>query len=181
MSWLTFAFMLALQAETNLLLGSIEKDLTGDGRPELLRVIGVRSKEDHVEATFSIEAFGQTIYQYKLAPLTRTVGFDAGQRAISAEEYEKRLRDFGRWFFASEKFQSPSAFIARILPAMNAKIAEVIERDRPASDSRSAREIWDEISQSPVTIFSFSPGGDRIEAIAWSVRAQRFYRLVECC
>lgn len=36
-------------------------------------------------------------------------------------------------------------------------------------------------SDASLTIFTFSPGGDRIEAIAWSAQAGRFYRLLECC
>jgi hypothetical protein len=179
--WLPLALTFWLQPDASILLGSVERDLTGDGRPELLRVTGVRSKDDRTDATLSIESDGQTLYEFKLAPLTRTVGFDAGRRVISAKEYEARLRDFGRWFFAAEKFEAPSAFIARRLPATLAEIPEVIERDRSTSDARSGPEIWDEILRSPVTIFSFSPGGDRFEAIAWSVSAGRFYRLVDCC
>ena len=37
------------------------------------------------------------------------------------------------------------------------------------------------IADSPVTIFTYSPGGDAIVAIGWSAKAGRFYRLLECC
>jgi hypothetical protein len=62
-----------------------------------------------------------------------------------------------------------------------AEIPRVMERDRDVSDSVAGSVIWQEIYSAPVTIFWFSPGGDRIEAIGWNARAGRFYRLLECC
>ena len=62
-----------------------------------------------------------------------------------------------------------------------AEIPDVIARDRQPSDTRDGDEIWEEILKSPVTIFTFSPGGDVVVAIGWSARAGRFYRLLECC
>ena len=62
-----------------------------------------------------------------------------------------------------------------------AEIPDVIARDRQPSDTRDGNEIWEEILRSPVTIFTFSPGGDVVVAIGWSARAGRFYRLLECC
>lgn len=61
------------------------------------------------------------------------------------------------------------------------EIPDVIARDKQPSDRRDGGEIWEEILKSPVTIFTFSPGGDAIVAIGWSARAGRFYRLLECC
>jgi hypothetical protein len=40
---------------------------------------------------------------------------------------------------------------------------------------------WEAIQASAVTVFVFSPGGDRVQAVAWSARDHRFYQLVECC
>ena len=103
---------------------------------------------------------------------------------ISAEQHRARLQGFGRWFFADEKFQRPAEFVdglRRMAPLKVREIPDVIARDRQASDTRSGSEIWEEILKSPVTIFTFSPGGDAIEAIGWSARAGRFYRLLECC
>ncbi len=62
-----------------------------------------------------------------------------------------------------------------------AEIPDVIARDRQAADTRDGSVIWQEIRKAPVTIFTFSPGGDAIEAIGWSARAGRFYRLLDCC
>ena len=61
------------------------------------------------------------------------------------------------------------------------EIPNVIAGDRQASDTVPGNVIWEEILSSPVTIFTFSPGGDLIEAIGWNVRAGRFYRLLSCC
>jgi hypothetical protein len=171
-------------ADTTVILGVVERDLTGDGKPETLRVAGVGHTVDSLAVTFSIEASGRTIYRFSLAPLTRTVGFDAGRRTMSAGEHRARLKEFGPRFFADAKFQSPSAFVDSLrvwARGRVAKIPELIARDQQPTDSVSAIRIWGDIQNSPATIFTFSPGGDAIVAIGWSARAQRFYRLLECC
>jgi len=181
---LVIALTAALQANTTVVLGLVERDLTGDGKPETLRVVGVGPTIDNLDATFTIESAGRTIYRFKLAPLTRTVGFDAGRHVISAAQHRARLREFGRWFFAEQKFQRPAEFVdsLRVMARLRVpEIPDVIARDRQASDTRAGSVIWQEIRNAPVTIFTFSPGGDAIEAIGWSTRAGRFYRLLDCC
>ena len=178
------ALTTALQANTTVVLGLAERDLTGDGKPEILRVVGVGPTLDMLDTTFTIESAGRTVYRLKLAPLTRTVGFDAGRKAISAEQHRARLNEFGRWFFAEEKFQRPAEFVDRLQVEARGRVAEipdVIARDRQAADTRDGSVIWQEIRKAPVTIFTFSPGGDAIEAIGWNAHAGRFYRLLDCC
>jgi hypothetical protein len=176
--------IVALQAETAIVLGMIERDLTGDGNPEILRVDGTGRTTDNLAVTFTIESAGRVVYQFELAPLTRTVGFDAGRRVISADEHRARIKEFGGWFFAAEKFQRPAQFVESLrgsAPATVAQIPEVIARYQEAADARAASVIWQEILESRVTVFTFSPGGDEIVAIGWSAQARRFYRLLECC
>jgi TonB family protein len=156
---------LALRNDTTVVLGHSERDLTGDDNPEVLRVIGVGPTIDHLEVTFTIQSAGQTIYEYKL--------MDTGP-----------INEFSRWFFGKGKFETPAQFVAtltRNAPARVAEIPKVISDDRLLSDTVPGSRIWDEIQGSPVTIFTFSPGGDLIEAIAWNARAGRFYRLLNCC
>ncbi len=177
------ALTTALQANTTVVLGLAERDLTGDGKPEILRVVGVGPTLDMLDTTFTIESAGRTVYRFKLAPLTRT-SFDAGRREISAEQHRARLSEFGQWFFAEGKFQGPAEFVDRLHVEARLRVAEipdVIARDRQAADTRDGSVIWQEIRKAPVTIFTFSPGGDAIEAIGWSARAGRFYRLLDCC
>jgi hypothetical protein len=176
--------IVALQTETTVVLGSVERDLTGDGEPEVLRVVGVGPTTDDLVVTFTVESAGRTIYRFELAPLTRTVGLDAGRHMVSAEEQRVRIEEFGRRFFAEEKFQRPAEFLESLRAWARARVAEiskVIARDRPASDTRAASAISQEILESQVTIFTFSPGGDAVVAIGWSAQASRFYRLLECC
>lgn len=170
--------------DTTVVLGLVERDLTGDGKPEILRLVGVGRTVDSLDVTFSIESSGQIVYQFKLAPLTRTVGFDAGRHVLSADQHRSRLREFGPWFFGETKFQRPPAFVDSLhkwAPARVAEISDVLSRDRKPSDSHDARLIWQEMRDAPVTIFTFSPGGDAIVAIGWSTSALRFFRLLECC
>jgi hypothetical protein len=176
--------IVALQADTTVLLGLVERDLTGDGELEILRVVGVGPTTDNLAVTFTIESAGRTIYRFELAPLTRTVGFDAGRHVVSAEEHRARIKEFGRWFFAEEKFQRPAEFLEGLRGSARGRVAEipeVIARDRQASDTRAGSVIWQELLESGVTIFTFSPGGDTIVAVGWSAQADRFYRLLECC
>ena len=174
----------AFQTGTTVVLGSVSRDLTGDGEPELLRVVGVGPTIDDLAVTFTIESAGKVVYRAELAPLTRVVGFDAGRRIVSVEEHRTRVAEFGRWFFAEEKFQRPREFLDSLrgsLPRRVAEIPKVVARDRPSGDSRDGSVIAQEILESPATIFTFSPGGDTLEAIGWSAQAGRFYRLLECC
>jgi hypothetical protein len=174
----------ALPVDTTVVLGRIEKDLTGDGVPEVLRLVGVGRTTDSLDVTFTIESAGQIVYQFTLDPLTMDEGFDGGRRVLSADEQQTRLRDFGRSFFADGKFQTPAAFLTWLRDAAPPHIAEipwVIARDRRASDPRDAAAIWQGMLRAPVTIFTFSPGGDGVEAIGWSPVARRFFRLLDCC
>ena len=175
---------LALQAAVAVPLAFVERDLTGDGEPEVLRVVGVGPSIDELDVTFTIESGGAEVYRTALAPLTRTVGFDAGRRELSADEHRTRLIEFGAWFFGEGKFQSPSAFVESLTasaPGRVPQIPEVIASDRPGPLPVDGRAIWDEIRAAPVTIFGFSPGGDTVEAIGWSPSRGRFFRLLECC
>jgi hypothetical protein len=179
-AWLMIASAVSLQPDPTVVLGLVERDLTGDGQPETLRVVGVGPTIDNLDATFTIESAGNPIYRFKLAPLTRTVG----RRVLSAEQHRARLTEFRQWFFADGKFERPAEFVdsLRVMARFRvAEIPDVIDRDRQPSDTRDGGEIWEEILKSPVTIFTFSPGGDVLVAIGWSAQAGRFYRLLECC
>jgi len=181
---LLIASAVSFQPDTTVVLGLVERDLTGDGKPETLRVVGVGPTIDNLDATFTIESAGKTIYRFKLERLTRIVGFDAGRQVLSAEQHRARLTELRQWFFAEEKFQRPAEFVDSLRVSARLRVPEipdVIARDKQPSDTRDGGEIWEEIRKSPVTIFTFSPGGDAIVAIGWSTRAGRFYRLLECC
>ena len=162
---LLMASAMVLQADVTVVLGHAERDLTGDGKPEILRVVGIGPTIDDLGVTFTIESAGRTIYRYDMGRMTRTVGFEA-------------------WFFGKEKFQRPQEFIEYLRASAPGKVADiprVIDDDQQASATVPGSVIWDEIQNAPITIFTFSPGGDRIEAIGWSARAGRFYRLLDCC
>jgi hypothetical protein len=181
---LLMAFTLARQADTTIVLGHAERDLTGDGKPEILRVVGVGPSIYDLGVTFTIESAGRTIYRFDLGRMTRTLGYYHKHRVASPQEHRTRLKEFGPLFFHERKFQRPADFISKWRKQAPGRLAEtpsVIERDRDPSDTIPGSVIWDEIQNAPVTIFSFSHGLESIEAIAWNARAGRFYRLVSCC
>ena len=176
-------FIAAFVQTGPVVLGQVERDLTGDGQPEILRLAGA-GPIDNLSVTLTIEAAGRTLYRFELPPLTRTVGFDAGRRVISADEHRERVKRFGPWFFGDDRFQRPDAFVAALrtaAPGRLAEIPEVIARDGPLSSTAAASMIWQDIQTAAVTIFTFSPGGDEVVAIAWHAGTARFYRLLECC
>ena len=47
--------------ETTIVLGRVERDLTGDGKPELLRLIGRGRTIDSLDVTLTIEANGKIL------------------------------------------------------------------------------------------------------------------------
>ena len=57
--------------DTVLVLGLVERDLTGDGQPEILRLTGVGRTTDSLDVTFVIESSGDTLFRRELEPLTR--------------------------------------------------------------------------------------------------------------
>ena len=178
------ALTFALQAGTSVVLGQHERDLTGDGKPEILRVVGVGPSIYDLGVTFTIESAGKTIYRYDMGRMTRAVGYDGPRQVRSPQQHRARLKEFGPFFFDERKFESPGQFVESLQRQARSKVAEipdVIERDRGVSDTVSGSVIWQEIQSAPVTIFSFNPGGDRIEVIGWNPRAGRFYRLLDCC
>jgi hypothetical protein len=182
-AWLLIASTVALQSSKTVVLGQVERDITGDGEPETLRVVGI-GPTDNLDATFTIESAGKTLYRFKLQRLIRTVGVDARRQVLSEKQHSARLTEFQRWFFAEEKFQRPAEFVNSLRAMARLRVAEipdVIARDKLPTDTRDGGEIWEEIQKSPVTVFTFSPGGDVLVAIGWSARAGRFYRLLECC
>jgi hypothetical protein len=177
--------MVAASGDTTIVLGRVQRDLTGDGAPEVLTVLATGPSVDSLtNVRFTIEAAGGTLYQLRLAPLTHTVGYDGGRHQVSAQEHRRRLQDFAGWFFAESKFLRPTAFVDFLRQSARLRIPEipaVMARHREAGDSSDAVTIWQEMQSAPITIFTFSPGGDAIVAIGWSDRTKRFYRLLECC
>jgi hypothetical protein len=182
-AWLLCASAVSLQVNTSLVLAGVERDVTGDGKPEILQVVATGPIEN-LAPVFTIQSGGKTIYSYKLAPLTLTVGFDGGKRTISLEEHKTRLKEFGSWFFDAGKFQRPSEFVKELGGTARLHAPDIpksIAGDQLPSETRTGIEIWDEILKSRATIFTFSPGGDLIVAIGWRERSGRFYRLMDCC
>jgi hypothetical protein len=176
----TLGLMLAT-TDTTVTFGVIERDLTGDSIFEVLTLTGVGSGIASLEVTFTIQSSGQTRYS-RTWHLTRA-RFDA-RRRISDAELRARLTEYGSAFFADSKFMSPSGFVAWLqasAPLHIERTPEVIARDMPASDRSRALKIWEEMQAAGITLFSFSPGGDSIEVIGWSVTDQRFYDLLDCC
>ena len=105
------AFMSALQADTTVVLGHVERDSTGDGKPEILRVVGVGPTIYDLGVTFTIESAGKSIYKYDMGRMTRTVGFDAGRDVISEEQHRTRIKEFGSWFFLEKHFMQPQEYV----------------------------------------------------------------------
>ena len=174
---------LAAAPDTMVVLGSHSLDLTGNGEAELLEVVGVSESLDSLTVTFTIKSSGRIVYSHTMRPLTRTVGFDAGRRRLSAVEYRQRLEEFGDLFFAGEKFRTPERFVAewtRMARRHVEAIPDVISGEVGAGPERGA-ELWDEIGTREATVFEYSAGGDGLVAIAWSESEQRFLTLIECC
>jgi hypothetical protein len=130
------ASMVVLHADTVVVIGTAERDLTGDARPEILRLIGVGRSVDSLDVTLSIESAGRTVYRVRLAPMTRTVGFDRSRRKLTRAQYRKHLTEFGKWFFGAGKFKQPPEFVKswrEQAPGRLAEVPIVIARDRKAS------------------------------------------------
>ena len=168
-------------ADTSVTFGIVQRDLTGDGVPELLTLKGTGSTVDTLEVTFTIQSSGRLLYD-RTWQLTRS-SFDP-RRRITDAELRARLGEFGNEFFAEAKFMSPQVFLSWLQASARLHIPlvpEVIARDMTPNDVPRARMIWKEMQAASITLFQFSPGGDRIRVIGWSATDDRFYDLLECC
>ena len=70
-------------ADTVFILGTVERDLTGDGRAEVLRLVAAGESMDSLDVTFSIMSDRAIPYTESMAPLTRREGFDGPRRLLS--------------------------------------------------------------------------------------------------
>jgi hypothetical protein len=168
--------------DTTFVLGRVEREITGDSVPEVLQLVAVGKTLDSLDVTFTIVSSGRVIFRLRMVPVTPRT-FD-GQRRIPDSEYRARISEYGKWFFLEEKFQSPDEYVDYLTRAARRRaelIPHVIAKARPQTDLRSGADIWQEIRESKATVFSFSPGGDRIMALAWDANSRRFFNLIECC
>jgi hypothetical protein len=80
---------------------------------------------------------------------------------------------------------TPAQFLAELSQIGRSHIAEIPELigsgRRAPGDTTSGKTVWEEIQRAGVTIFEYSPGGDRVTAIVWSARDRDFYQILECC
>ena len=176
--------MMLAVPDTSVVLGRLERDVTGDGRPEVLSLVAVGETVENMSATLTIQSEGRVLVRVSISLPSRRV-YDRELRSTLRMSYSAWLRDVGGSFFAAAKFLSPSEFVARLrgsAPKHVSAIAAVIARDGGfAADTARGQDIWRRIQASRATVFEFSRGGDDAGAIAWSSADGRFYRLVECC
>ncbi|MEQ9401338.1 MAG: hypothetical protein RJQ04_19385 [Longimicrobiales bacterium] len=179
------AGLLLAPADTTTVLHSVALDVTGDGRPEVLELLATAETPDSLEVVFVVRNHDGVLYEHPLRPLTRTTGFDAGRRELTAEAYRARVRDFGPWFFGAGKFRTAvalEAWLNESAPRHVAAIGRVIARDSEGRlDPAGGERVWQRMRARDATVFEFSPGGDALLAIAWSQEHRRFYRVLECC
>lgn len=160
--------------DTIVTLARTESDLTGDGTPELLLVVGTGPSLDSLARRFTIESAGRVLFEDELMPMTRTIGFDAGKRVLSEDEHRARLDEFQDWFFGDHRFRRFDDFVDELRRSFR------VDHMSAVPDSVRGR-VWDELEAAGVMVFQYSSGGDGIGAIAWSDRDQRFYQLLQCC
>ena len=179
---ITTALVVGLAApDTAVAFGVVSRDLTGDGIPEVLTLTGTGASLDSLDVGFTIESAGSTLYS-RAWRLTRA-GFDPRRRLTDAE-YRSRLDEYGSWFFEDSRFMSPVRFLAWLRdssPSHIDRIAEVIARDMTPSDTGRANQVWTAMQAAGVTLFQFSPGGDKVQVIGWSATDGTFYDLLSCC
>ena len=167
--------------DTTTTFGVVERDLTGDGIPEVLTLSGTGSSIDSLEVSFTIQSSRRNLYSLTWR-LTRA-SFNP-RRRISDAELRTHLTEYGKAFFADSKFMSPTGFRSWLRTSARLHISEtpeVIAREMTPNNLPRARTIWGEMQAVGVTVFQFSPGGDAIKVIGWSPTDDRFYDLLECC
>ena len=167
-------------SDTTISFGVIKRDLTGDGIPETLSLVGTGPTLRSLRVTFTIQSADHTLFS-DTWPLIRPPD---GRQTTSDAQLRTRIKTYGASFFNASKFRSPTAFLADLQQSARRHIAlipSVIARDLASADTSRARVIWEQMRSSPIVIFEFSSGGDAVTALGWSSSDNRFYHLFECC
>ena len=159
--------------DTVVLFAQVARDLTGDGRPEVLKLTGTGPTIYNLRPVLTIEDAGQVIFTDHFGPVTRRVGFDGSIELRSEAEHRQFLLEYGGWIFDPAKFSSPAEFRRQ----MRSNYAH----DPPDIPPLVNRETWGEIASSNAVVFSYSRGGDNAEAIVWVQSRKTFVRLIDCC
>jgi hypothetical protein len=159
--------------DTTVVFAQTERDLTGDGRPEVLKLVGVGPSIYNLEPTLTIADAGRVIFTDQFMPMTRQIDFDGPVRLRTEAQHREFLREYGGWVFASSQFSSPAEYLRQ----MRSNIAH----DPPARPPLVDRETWAEIVASGAVVFRYSRGGDNAEAIVWVESRKEFVRLLDCC
>jgi hypothetical protein len=177
----------AARPDTVLMVASRSIDLTGDGKPEELQLVGAGPTIAGLELTFTILSGERLLYAEQIDPFSS----DGPRAVLTAAEYRDRLRRLGEMFFADDEFQSPAEFEAS-LRRMAARIPATIAMDlgRPAvpdpgatdaratmSDTTGVGSIWQRMRDRQATVFRYQSGGDEVTYIAWNETDQRFYKV----
>src|SRR5687767_11319764 len=96
-------------SDTTVILATATRDLTADGRPERLTLVGVGPSVDSLNLTFSITSGDTVIYSARLHPVSRRLYERKVQRYLRVT-YEAWLKDIGDSFFETRKFLNPGDF-----------------------------------------------------------------------
>jgi hypothetical protein len=177
----TLLVMSPAPTDTTVTISTVKRDLTGDGVPEVLSLRGTGPTIDSLSVTFTIESSGRTLYSTTW--IQRRADF-GGPRRLSDIEFRARLNEYASEFFEASKFMSPRGFLSWLQASARLHIPlipDVIAGDMTPNDLPRARMIWEEMQGAGITVFEFSPGGDRVMVIGWSATDEHFYNLLECC
>jgi hypothetical protein len=180
-------------AEQFLPLATAHRDMTGDGVEETLRLVGWGDPSGHLWATFSIESAGGILYEDEFE-LSRTAGFEPGDRGLGDEEWGRRVDWHSAHFFDEEQFWTWRQFRERRGPPTwgggpppfelieTQKALAAARKPRPlevgGSDRARAIEEWNRVVASGVPLFFYAPPGSRAAGLVWSREHQRFFDIL---
>lgn len=184
---------------------SVERDLTGDGQPERLRLALSGTEPGDLEVAFTVSSGGRELFSEDWNSRLYFV-YAEPIEDIPPDSVRARVRDRVSEFFAAEKFGKVAVddmvtpaiatdLIARQLAYAEAleslpddmpeEEAELAAHDRANADSdryrAEASAIWREMLDASLPTFVFFSGGEYTRTIAWSPSAGRFFSIWECC
>ena len=134
----------------------------------MLRASG--NPSDSLEMVLTIRSEGRELYRDSWI-VDRVIGFDAGRRVASDAEWESVRRFYGEEFFAASKLETPRAFLTEIRRDLD---------EIPWGVEMSPEE-WSVLVRSDLPSFRYSPGGDRVIALAWNPASETFVDFLQCC
>ena len=165
---------------------TIARDLTGDGRPESLRLMAYGQRPESLRVTLSISSVDHAVLYTISWPSAGYFAHEGPIDSISHSRLAAQVREELSGFFSDDAFGTVGVVDSGdAVETIGHQVCVKFSNDAFIADSACpdtlARPLWKEMRRLRTVTFSFGSGGEVSRTIAWSVPMRRFLEVFACC